>query len=394
VQGRKGTIALAETVAQTVPAPPTSASASPSGVVKVYDFGAVWCPPCNLLAADLHADPSATAGLPLEPVDVDRPESWTLKDRYAVGGYPTLVAVDAAGGVVDRLLGYPGPEATRAWFTKLRAEVPLDVLAADALAGKVPPADAAAAARRLAEAERTDAAKALFATAADTVDLHIARLTVDETAAADAAWLFDHHAPAGDWVYAALEAAPTRWMDAVALVPSVSPVVGADLLGSAAEHAPADTAKVLQLSALALLRSAQTGDPAHDRGHYTYLADLLADTGDVPGALALLDRAATTFPDEFTFPFSAARLLVDQKRFAEADAKARLALQKAWGDQRLRAVQVLAEALDGEGKRPEALAVLDAELAAAARPDPAVKVRTHRYLAQVEALRKAIAEKK
>jgi ATP/maltotriose-dependent transcriptional regulator MalT len=144
---------------------------------------------------------------------------------------------------------------------------------------------------------------------------------------------------------------------------------------------------VLRIAALALLRGTLTGDPAHDRGNYTFLAELQAETGDLDGAVALLDQAARTFPGEFTFPYAAARQLLDATRFADAEPRARTALARAWGDQELRAAVVLAKVLDGEARRPEAIAVLDAALKETPRPDEAVKVRTHRYVKEAESLR-------
>jgi hypothetical protein len=245
------------------------------------------------MSAEVLHDPAATAGVPVEPVDVDRAESWALKDRYSVGGYPTLVAVTADGVEVDRLVGYPGVVETRAWFARLGAVVPLEALAAGVTSGQGPygalaGAEASAAARRLAEGGRPAAARALYARAADDVDLRVARLATDPSEA-DARWLFDHDAAPGDWVFSAVEAAPALWTAVAARAPAVGPVQGADYLYAAAEHAPAELAPALKSASLALLRAALTGDPARDRGHVTFLAELLAETGDRAGAVALLD---------------------------------------------------------------------------------------------------------
>ena len=101
VQTRRGFLALVEESAPPR-APANAAPAGASGVVKGIDFGAVWCPPCNLLAAEILHDSEATAGQPIDAVDVDLPSSWAAKDRYDVEDYPTMVAVDAAGVEVDR----------------------------------------------------------------------------------------------------------------------------------------------------------------------------------------------------------------------------------------------------------------------------------------------------
>ncbi|MFN7147256.1 MAG: TlpA family protein disulfide reductase, partial [Myxococcota bacterium] len=275
--------------------------------LTVLDFGAVWCPPCNRMEAEVLRDPAGTVGIPVETIDVDRPESWPLKDRYAVTGYPTLVAVDAEGREIDRLVGYPGAAETRAWFARLDdGLLPIHRLAEAALDPKsdtLTGAFASGAARRLAEAERHDAARALFARAADGVDLRVARLLVEPTEA-DARWLFAHDAPPGDWVFTAVDTVPALWAEAAALAPAVDPVRGADLLYVAAEHAPAEAGPALHAASLALLRAALTGDPDKDRGHATFQATLLVETGDLDGAVALLDAHAARWPDEFTFAYA------------------------------------------------------------------------------------------
>ncbi len=416
VSGKRGTVRLAEAgaapgaeapaggpvaevasaaVAAPAPAPaPAPPGAATSGVVKVLDFTAVWCPPCNLMGAEVLHDPAATAGLPIEPVDVDRATAWPLKDRYAVGGYPTLVAVTDSGQEVDRLVGYPGPAETRAWFASLRAAVPLETLAAGVSTGEGPwgaleGPEAAAAARRLAEAGRRAEALRALGRAADGVDLRVARLLV-EPSEADARWLFEHDAPPGDWVFTALDAAPALWPQAVALAPTVPPVRGADFLYVAAEHAPPEVAPSLRLASLALLRSALTGDPDKDRGHATFHATLLVETGDLDAAVALLDAHAARWPDEFTFAHAAARHLLDAKRLPEAETRARAALARAWGDQRLRAAATLAKVLAARGQRPEALRVLDDALREVPPPPPDIEVRTTRYRKELEALRAEI----
>jgi thiol-disulfide isomerase/thioredoxin/tetratricopeptide (TPR) repeat protein len=389
--GKSGSIRLVEGATIQVDTPAAAAPvAPPLGGVRVLDFGAVWCPPCNLMAAEVLHDPAATRGVPVEAIDVDQPASWPLKDRYDVGGYPTLVAVDADGRELDRLVGYPGPEETKAWFARIGGGPPIHTL----LEGKaeLSGADAAAAARRLAEGQRLDAARALLPKAADGVDLRVARLLTDPSEA-DARWLFEHDAPVGDWVFAALDAAPALWPQAVSLAATVPPVRGADLFYAASEHAPADVKPSLKAASLALLRTALTGDPEHDRGHVTFHATLLAELGDLDGALALLDANAARWPNEFTFTYAAARHLLDAGRLPEAEQKARAALQVAWGDQRLRAAVVLAKVLAARGQRPEAVLVIEGALREVPAPPPDVDVRTTRYRKELETLRAQLVAK-
>jgi thiol-disulfide isomerase/thioredoxin len=375
---RAGTLSLA------VGAPPSSATVARGRVARVYDFGAVWCPPCNRMRAevvDAPAHAEIVAALGFEMVDVDLPESWPLKDRYRVGGYPTLVAVDDAGNEVDRYVGYAGEASLLAWCAGLATVAPLSDLAAGPPAG-VSPEAAGAAALRLARVQHEAAAQRWLAVAGDSRDAHVARLVLDPQRP-DVDWLLAHD-PGGDWAPLAVAAFPDLWPRLAPAVALASPDDIAGALDAWAATAPADAALAARLGVLGVLRARLTDDPAHDRGFIVDYTDALAATGNLPAALAVLDRYAALYPAEFTFHFTATRLLLEGGRAAEADARARAALALAWGDQRLRAVGRLARALAALDRRPEAIAALEAELAAAQRPAADQQVRTHRYLRDVE----------
>ncbi len=368
-----------------VPGPRPTGSA-----VRILDFAAVWCPPCNQLRADVLDDPTDAhffAAMPVEMVDVDLPASWPLKSRYHVGGYPTLVAVDAQGGEVDRYVGYEGEASLRAWLVGLDTVTPIAVLEGGPPAG-VDRALAGREALRLVGAQREVAARAWLVAAGDDVAAHHTRLLLDKTRA-DAEWLVAHD-PAGAWIPDALATFPDLWPRVAPHVSELDTGGVITVLDAYAGSAPAESALVARVSLAALLRTQMGTEPETRRGYIVDLTDTLAKVGNLPRALALLDEYAALYPGEFTFDHAAARLLLDEKRFADAEVRARKALSTAWGDQRLRAGQNLARALDGLGRRPEALTVLRAELAAAPRPGPADEVRTGRYLTQVETLIKEL----
>jgi len=366
----------------------------------LIDFGAVWCPPCNLLAAEVLHDPddaAALEGFVLAEVDVDRRESWPTKDRYAVGGYPTLVVARPDGTEIDRLVGYPGQQAVLTWLAEVAARPALGDLPDPATLG----ADAAAQlAVRLATADRIDDARPFLAVAAagggDPTLLDQARLLVEADPDAAVAAITAAARP-GDWVWSALDLASEHPPVAAALraaVPrwlaEVGPVEGADLLYVAARLAPAEQQPAHFAAAAALLSSGLSGDDALDRGHWVGLAHLYADSGRPDRAVALMQRAASIYPDEFTFHYALAGHLRAQGDLEAARVAARSAVDRAYGDNRLRAVGRLADVLTDQGEVAVARALLDEVLSAVVRPADGTRVRTFRYIDALEKRRAAL----
>lgn len=359
----------------------------------LIDFGAVWCPPCNLMAAQVFEDPDNAVDLePFEvvAVDVDTVESWPAKDRYAIGGYPTLVLAKPDGEEVDRFVGYPGEEELLAWLARAPGAASLDLKAAT-------PEQAAAQARRFAAQGSEERARAWLAAAEgveDTVDFRVARIQLDATAE-DARWLLEAGVPITDWLWSALSIedetlrAPLRAAVAAALA-GADAQIASDLSYAAAILAEDEAEQALHYgAAAAALRASLSGDPAQDRGQWTGLASVMARAGDPEGAVAVLEAAVRHYPEEFTFHYSLSLRRSDAGDTAGAVAAAREALAHSYGDNRLRAANVLAKALHAADQTDEALAVLSAALEAAELPEDGLDVRTPRY---IEALEKTRSE--
>ncbi len=378
--GKRGEIQLHEPVRMEA-----AVVVGPGNTATVYDFRAVWCPPCNLLSAevlDTEAGAQALHGSKLVPVDADSSESWPLKSRYHVGAYPTMIAVDAGGNELSRLVGYPGHDETLAWLGSLSSRASVDARIA-AAQGSV----AVKLARELAELGDEDRARTALARVTDDgVDVRVARVILDGKAE-DADWLFDHAVPGGDWVYAALDADPKLAVRVPALVPGAKGEAAAGWLAAAADQlAPGPQADAMRAGALAALEAARVGDLELDRGRLTDLAQLRAGLGNRVSAYALLDEAAARWPTEFTWPFVKARIALDGKDLPTAETAARKALDNAAGDQILRAATTLARVLRAENRVPEAIAALNAALSRVPAPPPDIQVRTTRYRTEAQKL--------
>ena len=89
----------------------------------LYDFTADWCAPCQKMKGEVFADQESARRIGnlfvparvldrqqedgRNPADVD-----SLQKKYAIEGFPTLIAVTPDGREVGRVLGYPGRRAT------------------------------------------------------------------------------------------------------------------------------------------------------------------------------------------------------------------------------------------------------------------------------------------
>ena len=77
----------------------------------LVDFYADWCGPCKMMAPVIHEIALAYGDrITVGKLDVDA--SGGIAMRYGVMGIPTL-GMFAEGKLVDRLVGYPGPQGVK-----------------------------------------------------------------------------------------------------------------------------------------------------------------------------------------------------------------------------------------------------------------------------------------
>lgn len=398
---RKGALTMATRAAAVGPAAPAFgrdttgdadrafAEAASRGELVLLDFSAVWCPPCNLLAAEvLHAPDheALLAGFQLAVLDVDHRSSWTLKDRYHVGGYPTVIVADPDGTERARLVGYDDRASFLAFLESSKRAPIADPtgLSAD---------QAAEEGWRRIQAGQDEGLEPWVTASAgsDALSAHLLRFRTSPSDA-EARWLIDHAPSAAlKWVpYAsAWRTSDTgRPLAREALQASLARASGAgsaDLLALSGALAPEDQQPLLAAAAASALKSAFTGDDARDRAHWTYYASLLDEAGATDDAIAFLDAKTAAYPDEPTFLLTAAGILNRHERFAEALERTTLALTRSWGDNRLRVAAKHCAALVGLGRDAEARGFADKTLHAEGPPADGLDVRTGRYRAELEA---------
>ncbi len=82
----------------------------------LVDFYADWCGPCKMMAPVIDQIAEQYQGrLTVGKLNVD--DSASIAMRYGVMGIPTL-GYFQGGKLVDRLVGYPGPNGVRAFVER------------------------------------------------------------------------------------------------------------------------------------------------------------------------------------------------------------------------------------------------------------------------------------
>lgn len=388
----------------------------------MIDFFGIWCPPCNALDETVFCRPEfqrATEAFVKLKLDADRETSWALKEKYKVGGYPTVVFATADGEEIDRVVG----SRTLKEFIA-RAE--------DALAHQTGERSVKQRAlRHLERAEFAEAEKLLVGTtetrlqkrahvgvAREAVkqagldqkqaarETYIATLKValqNETGPDALEWAAALADLAGEDNDAAGAKAAREKIIAVAQALEKQPALieaeglsRADLLQYRAGALDAmfdkdAAAKLYAEAAAEYEREVKEAGltPATARGYNLERAFCLGKAGQSEAALALYTQLEASYPNEFTFLFAHAGLLHTLRRMEEAEPLARKALGLAYGDNRLRAAERLAKIQRERGKADDARAIVDEALASAKAPADPFN-RTHRYIKALKSLRKAL----
>jgi thiol:disulfide interchange protein len=97
----------------------------------LYDFTAAWCGPCKMLDKDWEDSTVAArvnaSFVPARVIDRMREDGRNAPDvdellrRYEVSGFPTLVAADADGKLIEKLEGYRGRRALEEFLQRTGA---------------------------------------------------------------------------------------------------------------------------------------------------------------------------------------------------------------------------------------------------------------------------------
>jgi thiol:disulfide interchange protein len=112
-----------------VPLAEAARVASETGRPILYEFTAAWCGPCKRMEREAFANPELAAFIntrlvPVQLVDrqkedgANSPEIQSLRDRFRVEAFPTLV-VARADGSFERAVGYAAPHLVNGFLKRV-----------------------------------------------------------------------------------------------------------------------------------------------------------------------------------------------------------------------------------------------------------------------------------
>lgn len=382
----------------------------------LIDFYGIWCPPCNQLDETVFETPTfvqKAKRFVLLKVDVDKENSWKIKSRYKVGGYPTVVFTDSKGEEIYRIVGYRGPQE----FFRIMDMIQTVKTKGVEQACKSKREDDLFRCLMIAR-ERQDKPGALRALAAlekkklntESPEYFLARTYAVELSESDdlkragfeklmesypanpaaMGWaleylgLFNHSGlkPRVDLMekttshYSEALQSPIR--EALGVPRTDLAQMRAELLGKLGKH---EEAKVAWKEAADMLGNLAAELPAEvsRRGFNIERIGCLESAGDLPAAMALVNEYRAKYPKEFTFHYMAASMLHRAKKFNESLPIAKQAYENSYGDNRIRAATLLVNLYATVPNKAQAKEVYDT-VVKDIKPGEKLEIRTHRYL--------------
>jgi thiol-disulfide isomerase/thioredoxin/tetratricopeptide (TPR) repeat protein len=385
----------------------------------IIDFFGIWCPPCNMLDHEVFSSKNfktASKDFIKLKLDADSEQSWTLKEKYKVGGYPTVIFAAPNGEELSRIVGFRPPsifinEVKKAWASRNEPYSLLKIKAdgGDPVAAKrvgmihLERREFEAAANYLSKA--SDARDRYFEAAVSQLQLEAEKDSSKEEALIDLLNRSIAELPKSIGVLQRLQTLAELYENKKnkqleqqtlnKLLASIKTLASepekliefdyslADLYALEAEtyeklDDDSSAKAAWQRAANEFKRRAQTPD---DRGNLLELAYCLAKAGNVKASEDIYSRLENKYPNEFTFFYNHSNVVFSiAKEAKRAEPLAERALKFSYGDNKLRAALLLAKIRASLGDKANALKLLQETLNQAIVPTTDPLNRTHRYI--------------
>jgi len=386
----------------------------------LISFHGIWCPACNELEEKVFESSDflqKSKKFQLLKVDADAKASWQLKDKYKVGGYPTIVFTNSKGDEIYRVVGYRAPEeffkvmdlvasakgkdlnqscksgdAEDLWRCAVVCTERKDWACADGaykkLESHLKPGSVRYEQARLYTVQRSendelkrDGYERLFTESSDSPQALY--------------WVLDYlklfeggekRPPKKEVLEKLVANYPKYKEDPRAAEAGVTLTdmaqIRAILLDKLNRH---EEAVAAWKEAAALLDKLAQEMPKGTvaRGFTLERISCLEEAGDSEAALKLSNEYRQKFPKEFTFHYASASILEHTKKYAEALPVAQEAYKYAYGDNKVRVGTLLVNLYATTPDKVSAKKIYE-EVKKEIAPAAQLEVRTHRYLKKLE----------
>ncbi len=386
----------------------------------LIDFYGIWCPPCNKLDEEVFSSiefKNQSSRFVKLKLDADSPISWTLKAKYKIGSYPTVIFATAEGEEIHRIVGFRNKkffleQMEGAWSSR---EQSFSQWMSDAKDGDRRALDHLG----RVHLERKEYSQAITMLEKSTLyrehyfDALISHLESSQKPVAAKQNLIatletsikefpnTPRSIARRMKLASLYAQEKeiglqkRQLNELILVAQqliIQPasklesydISRADLWTMIAEAYEnlGDFKRAPHFWQQAVLEYQHKIKSGQERGLHLEMAYCLWKSGDFSSAEKIYLRFQNQYPEEFTFYFNHASMKMTQKRFIEAEQIAQKAFQHSYGDNRLRTTYLLAQAMKSNGNKTQAKQLLE-QILQTTKPPEDQSIRTHLYLQQL-----------
>lgn len=398
----------------------TLKSAKKENKPVIIDFFGIWCPPCNELdetVFETTAFIEKSKNFKLLKVDADKDQSWKIKDKYKIGGYPTIIFADPNGNELYRIVGYRNlPEflqimelvlssknksLTQACASKEENDLWRCAVICSERKNLVCSSEAYAKLAQILKpgTARFDWIRTYAMESVETPDLqregYANLLKSYNTTPQALIWAVAYLAafedeknlkPKLDLIDGVLAQFPKMLvdprLDALGLSVRSLVQIKAEILDKIGKRQEAITA---WKEASDLLESEAKKLPPGSKPRAFTLDRItcLEAAGELEAALKLALQYRDYYPEEFTFYSLSAQILERMKKYSEAIPLAKKGYEYSYGDNKIRMATVLIRLYSTVPDKASAKKIFD-DVTNQIKPEAKLQIRTHRYLKKLQ----------
>jgi tetratricopeptide (TPR) repeat protein len=386
----------------------------------ILDFFGIWCPPCNELDETVFETTrfiEKAKSFQLLKIDADSDSSWKLKDKYKVGGYPTIIFTDSEGAEIYRLVGYrnlkeflqvmdlvlssKNKKLEQACASKNEDDLWRCAVICSERKNLECASEAYAKLQTILKpgTARFDWIRTYAMESVETPDLqregYATLLRLYPNTPQALVWAVSYLAafddeknlkPKKELVENLLKSFPQMLtdsrLDALGLSPINLVQIKAEILDKIGKREEA-VAAWKEASILLEKEASQLPSGTNPRAFTLDRITCLEAAGDLEGALKLSNQYKALYPDEFTFYSFSAQILERMKKYSDAIPVAKKGYEVSYGDNKIRMATLLVRLYTAVSDKESAKKVVE-EVTGKIKPDAKLEIRTHRYLKKLQ----------